>query len=405
VYLLLLTLLAGGGIFFAGNYFFGNKARESAPLSNKEAISQSATTVNTALVSTTIPVTDVNPGTRQLDNTLNQTVPRVNAVTTSNNSADAEMDKNKDLASGRSITVKSKSKNKVRVTPAVSTGNDETGIVSVPDNDKAGNKNNGNLLNPVPGLNKATTQPDQPGQKNKMDDINKDKNNTSLANKDVVKTATGPSPEKKKDRHSILDNLGITFSAGAGVSFVELKHPGKVTTGYGAGLSYTFAKKKLSVQAGIQVNRALYASDSAGYHPPGSFWAYYPNMQNIEADCKILEIPVAVKYHFGAKKNHNWYAGTGISSYLMKKETYDYQYKSNAGQAYYKSYTLENKNKHYLSVLTLSGGYQADINRHISVSAEPYIKIPLQGVGFGKVKLKTTGVLFTATVRPFAKKK
>jgi hypothetical protein len=33
---------------------------------------------------------------------------------------------------------------------------------------------------------------------------------------------------------------------------------------------------------------------------------------------------------------------------------------------------------------------------------EPYFKLPLSGVGFGKVKLNSGGVLVTAVIKPFA---
>jgi len=38
------------------------------------------------------------------------------------------------------------------------------------------------------------------------------------------------------------------------------------------------------------------------------------------------------------------------------------------------------------------------------MSAEPYVKLPIGGVGEGKVMLNSTGVLFTAAWKPFGKK-
>ena len=87
----------------------------------------------------------------------------------------------------------------------------------------------------------------------------------------------------------------------------------------------------------------------------------------------------------------------------MKKETYDYSYKSNYGQPYSRSYSYDNKNQHLFSAVTFSGGYQYTLNKKVSLSAEPYLKIPVKGIGFGKVKLKGGGVLFTASIKPFAK--
>lgn len=44
------------------------------------------------------------------------------------------------------------------------------------------------------------------------------------------------------------------------------------------------------------------------------------------------------------------------------------------------------------------------LNKNISLQAEPYVKIAMDGVGYGKVKLNSGGVLFSAVIKPFAKK-
>jgi hypothetical protein len=44
------------------------------------------------------------------------------------------------------------------------------------------------------------------------------------------------------------------------------------------------------------------------------------------------------------------------------------------------------------------------LNKNISLQAEPYLKIALDGVGYGKVNLNSAGVLFSAIIKPFAKK-
>jgi hypothetical protein len=33
--------------------------------------------------------------------------------------------------------------------------------------------------------------------------------------------------------------------------------------------------------------------------------------------------------------------------------------------------------------------------------AEPYLELPLNGIGFGKINLNSTGLLFTLVVKPF----
>ena len=51
--------------------------------------------------------------------------------------------------------------------------------------------------------------------------------------------------------------------------------------------------------------------------------------------------------------------------------------------------------------MNLSGGYKKQINPHLSLQAEPYMKIAMAGVGYGKVKLNSGGVLLSAIIQPF----
>lgn len=214
---------------------------------------------------------------------------------------------------------------------------------------------------------------------------------------------TAGKPGKKKDKSSnkFGNNFGITLTIGPDVSFVSLNKLGKATLLYGAGLSYTFARQKLTVRTGFYMSKKIYDAAPDQYHTPGG---NYPNLYNVAADCKIYEIPIGLSYNFGARRKHNWFGAAGISSYLMKTENYNYQYKTPSGYTYNYKHNVSNENNHYFSVVTLSAGYQYRLSRRVSLQAEPYVKIPLGGVGVGKVKLNSGGILFTATIRPFAKK-
>ena len=85
----------------------------------------------------------------------------------------------------------------------------------------------------------------------------------------------------------------------------------------------------------------------------------------------------------------------------MKKEKYKYEYVYPSGTSYSYTHTVNNENKHYFSILTLSGGYTRKISNRLSLTAEPYIKIPLTGIGYCNVKLNSAGLLFSASFNPF----
>ena len=225
---------------------------------------------------------------------------------------------------------------------------------------------------------------------------------TAKNEQETEKKKTETAKDKQKKKNTFANSLALTFSVGADVSYIEIGNAGKLQPFYGAGLSYTIGKH-LRINTGLNVSKKIYTAEPYQYKFSGG--AVYPNLKKIKANCNVYEIPLNVYYSFKTVKNHNWFAGTGISSYLMKKETYDYMYITPSGQSYNYTHTETNKNKHYFSVLTLSGGYQYKLNNRLSLIAEPYLKIPLGGVGAGKVKLNSAGLIFTAAIKPFVKGK
>lgn len=209
--------------------------------------------------------------------------------------------------------------------------------------------------------------------------------------------------KNQKKASSFSNNFFFNVSAGPDFSAVG-GNAGEVKLAYGAGIGYQISKR-FSVRTGFYVGRKVYSADPDDYHPPSNFWAWYPNLENIDADCKVYDIPITVDYKISNKKKESWFVSAGVSSLLMKEETYEYYFKPNYSPTYVTyTRTINNENKHYFSVLNLSGGYTRVLNKNISLQAEPYVKIAMDGVGYGKVKLNSGGVLFSAVIKPFAKK-
>jgi hypothetical protein len=204
-------------------------------------------------------------------------------------------------------------------------------------------------------------------------------------------------------KRSFAQKLFIAVSAGPSVSSVNMNNPGKLTTLYGGSIKYAL-NNKWTIGGGFFINKKIYAAGKDDYQPPAGYWTYYTDLLRVDADCDVYEIPLTISYSFKKTGKHEWLASTGISSYYMKKETYNYLYKNQAGQVLTREWSIENKNMHYFSVLSLSAGYRHHINDRISVLMEPNIKIPLKGVGYGKVKFYNAGTLITLQVKPFAKK-
>lgn len=165
---------------------------------------------------------------------------------------------------------------------------------------------------------------------------------------------------------------------------------GHSQTGTNYGLQFSLrVTKKLTVSTGVAYAIKPYSSTPTSY----SADSYNPNRAptNIQANCKVLDIPVNLSYQFYSKGNNAIGVGTGLSSYFMLKENYRFDYSAESG---WKPYNLEvrNKNTHLFGVLNVNVNYQRRINSRFGAVLQPYMKLPLTGIGNGKVDLKSTGV-------------
>ena len=242
----------------------------------------------------------------------------------------------------------------------------------------------------------STPLPPEPDKTTAVKTVDKEKKDDPHAGTENQLTKTNSS----KTKSSRGSNFSITISAGPDFSSVDFDEPGEWSMQYGVGIIYALSKK-ISFRTGFFSGRKIYEAGPEDYHsdynPP-------PSLQKIEANCLVYEIPVNLIYSFSARKKHNWFVAGGLSSYLMKEETYDYVYKNPWGPPQIYTTSYENENSHFFSVINLSGGYQYHFTDRFSLMAEPYVKIPLSGVGHGKVNLNSGGILFTAGFKPYLRK-
>lgn len=273
---------------------------------------------------------------------------------------------------------------------------------------KTGNPGNNNIVSTQPGLLAISAQ-----NSNTVDDnsiapvsvdsltpqkgiVKDDKKQEDIAQPETTKTEI----KKEKGKASAASKFSLNLSFGPDISGVGIDNPGRLEMLYGIGASYAISKR-FTIRTGFFAGSKKYTADSADYHLHYSI----TNLQKVDADCYVYEIPLTLAYNFPATKKHNWFISGGVSSYLMKKETYEYYYKNSWGQPQSYSRTYKNESSHLFSVINFSGGYQYHFTNRFSVIAEPYIKIPANGIGVGKVKLNSAGVLFTIGFKPFVKEK
>lgn len=211
-------------------------------------------------------------------------------------------------------------------------------------------------------------------------------------------------PIKEKSRSKKTHSFFFTLGGGPDMSFIRLNNTGSFKLFGGGGVGYTY-NNRISLRAGVYSGRKIYTANPVDYNAPAEFYTYYPYLQKVDADCQVIEMPIAVSYHFARSSHQNFFASAGVSSYFMKTETYKYYYKTSpTSQTMTRDRTIKDVNRHYFAGLTLSAGYTRNLTKNLSLTVEPYTKLPIKGIGYGKVKLNSAGILFSLGIKPFASK-
>jgi hypothetical protein len=174
-------------------------------------------------------------------------------------------------------------------------------------------------------------------------------------------------------------------------------------TGYNFGLQigYRFSNR-WSVNTGIIYTKKYYQADSQYFH-----YKYQGNweLDKVDGNCSMWEIPVNVRYDVSFNDKRRWFVSTGLSTYLMDKEYYTLHYISPSGNPYPYPLNSDSNSTYLFSILNLSAGMERSLGKHFSIQAEPYLKIPLQGLGKGDMRMDSYGILFTLKYKPTFKTK
>jgi cytoskeletal protein RodZ len=202
-------------------------------------------------------------------------------------------------------------------------------------------------------------------------------------------TLTIKRADKKEKNKKGVSGFYVFGSVGAEASSTKLfsykKSP--IAPGYGLGLGYKL-NKRFSVQAGFYAGAKKYIAGPKDYNVKAGSYLSTVKIIKVDANCLVYEVPVTLQYNWLIKPKANYYAAIGLSSYIMKKEKYNYTFEMyNTQYSYPYDYT---KNSHLFASLQLSLGMEKQIGRKLYIQAAPTVTLPLQGVGEGSVKIFTT---------------
>ncbi len=118
-----------------------------------------------------------------------------------------------------------------------------------------------------------------------------------------------------------------------------------------------------------------------------------PGMEivSLEGNNYVWELPVKMKYDFINRNKNNFFLSAGVTSYIMTYEKNNYLVKMNGTQQTMVS-SYKNKSKSLAATFDIGAGYEYKIGKSIHLRIEPYLQIPLKGMGVGSMRMLSSGL-------------
>jgi hypothetical protein len=202
------------------------------------------------------------------------------------------------------------------------------------------------------------------------------------------------SPDKKKIKPNSKTLKGNGFYAGiiAGPDFSKVKESPFKGHGFSSAILLGYKINKLFfVETGINNDTKNYYSDGNAFNEKGAAMPDGMVINNLEGRSKILEIPIKIGYRVYQNKKINLFVAGGVSTYIMTNEKNNYNVTMN-GNAEKMEGIYKKNNVKMPAVFNVSLGLEMRLSGLLKIRIEPYLKLPLQGVGVGKLPVTSAGI-------------
>ncbi len=237
----------------------------------------------------------------------------------------------------------------------------------------------------------------------------KENNKTSLAKEEIKTESTSNTLTPVADEQPIvtvkkIPKSGFSFGILVGVDKSTVKFKYSNDAGFNAGvLGGYHINDTWSFHTGISYTRKNYKVAGEDFTAPKGTPISYYTLEDVTGYCSMWEIPLLVRYTVSRSAKKSVFLSTGLSSYFMNREDYDYFYYFN-GQPVIRHGSPSTTNNPILSILHVSAGFEKKLSSNWTLQIEPYAKLPLGGVGFGDIRLSSFGLNFSAQFRQLSKK-
>ena len=115
---------------------------------------------------------------------------------------------------------------------------------------------------------------------------------------------------------------------------------------------------------------------------------------SLEGNSTIIEIPIKAKFNFLNKQKTSLFASAGVISYLLTNEKNDYILLVNGAEMNMTN-IYPDASRYFAGAIDLSAGFEYNIGNALKLRIEPYVQIPLKGIGVGTMDILSSGLHLT----------
>ncbi|HEV8082704.1 MAG TPA: outer membrane beta-barrel protein [Chitinophagaceae bacterium] len=199
---------------------------------------------------------------------------------------------------------------------------------------------------------------------------------------------------KKQALNIKQKNKGIYIGVVAGPDFSKVQSGSFANTGFDAGVLLGFnINRKFSFETGIMWTKKIYESEGKNFSMDKvrSTMPVGMEIDNLTSRSSFIEIPVKGKYNFAIKNKSDLFVSGGVSAYIMTKEKNAYNVSLNGNRE--KLLGVYEKDNYCMpAVANVSIGYEHSVSKSLDIRIEPFLKIPLQGMGVGSLPVTSAGL-------------
>jgi hypothetical protein len=203
-------------------------------------------------------------------------------------------------------------------------------------------------------------------------------------------SAEKPGLPLKKNR----SEKGFYYGLGGGIGWNAIKDQGFNNANFKAAFIAGYRINPFfSVESGISFSQKSYATTGKYFNMDEMHKANpsVTEIMDVKGSSNLFELPLMIRYDMVRKNNHRLFSTIGLSSYLITMENNYYNVMMN-GTAQPMHGTYSKDKIYYTASLDFGLGFEKDFSKKTHVRLEPYLQLPIGGIGVGKLPVKTIGV-------------